>query len=300
MTESFELLIGVQVGDEVLKEVVPLPANGVAERVVFSKTQEKIYTWMGRVITVLTKEIEGVPIGEKARENYAKTRSIAIPDIVKQFTLGDVMTAMIRLHASCWEDTFEEVPYKCVSCGHEATATIHLDRFSVADKFKDEVLSGAATEKYSNYTVVLNTPFEFVSPQNKNGEFMYPDIHGLPVFKLNFRAPVLGDAIKHEKLHNKSPENIDFWMAMAKECLVSAEVAMDENASATEVIEKTDIRSIYGDRLFQDILARKDLANIRKTLRDEMPFVEYFHDIECHDCGSETPLFLEPDNFFSE
>ena len=291
---KFELQYGVTLEGKRETAVELLRTNGIAEKVFVDKFSEKPYTWMGTVISAATKSIGNEHIGMSARKEYLETGNITIPQAIQKMSLGELNTMIVEVHRRVWKSLLPEQETVCKYCGSKSIMQIDLDKIEYSEKsLKDfNILRDKEDE-----SVTINLPegFEFMSPKKYGTQDLaYPEYDGMTFNRFKYRVPVLEDAIRSEKSHR---ESVDFWRRIAFDCFISAEVV--EKGEVVAEIPKSVMTS-FGLSLYNEMLYSKDLSAIREGLRECIPTLPFFYEDTCTSCKRETPVTMEPSNFFSE
>lgn len=291
---SFELKYGALINDTKETRVELLRTNGVAEKVFVDKFPEKPYSWMGTVCAIACKSIGSEQIGASARKEFLETGNVTIPQAIQKLPLGELNSVIIEIHRRVWKSTLPEQEVVCKYCGSKSIMQIDLDKISYDEK---DIEKFASLEENKEGVISVNLPegFVFNSPKKYGtSELAYPEYDGLTFNRFKFRVPLLQDAIRNEK-YNK--ESIVFWRRLAFDCIVSAECVIDDVVTAEL---NSSVLTSFGLTLYNEMLYNKDLAAIREGLRECVPTLPFYYEDTCTNCKRETPVTMEPSNFFSE
>lgn len=288
---NFELPIGLVVNGDKLKDVELVDANGVAEKVILRKLQEKPYTWQGNVIAVSTKSIGNISIASEARKSFMQDGAITIPDTVNNLTLADVNTLLVEIHRRIWQSFIPKQEVICKYCGKKLVMDIDLTKIDYDEDAKALI---EAAPDYSN--IIVDLPRGLEIPKSKLTE--KPDYLGVSDIVYNrftFRPPLLSDAIRHEKHFSDS---IAFWRMVTLDCLQS--VSHVEDGSETDVLPD-EFKTWYGLKIFNELLVRQDLHQIRKALLEYLPTLPFaYYEVCGCDQNNTIPVTMDASSFFSE
>ena len=292
---SLELMYGVTLGEKTHKKVELLRTNGVAEKIFTDKFPEKPYSWIGTVISTAAKKIGTEAVGVSARQEYLDTGHITIPQIVQKLPLAEANTLLVEIHRRVWKNELPEQETVCKYCGTKSIMQIDLNKIEYSEQ---DIKDFLRLEEKEEKLIVVSLPegFEFSSPKKYGtDELSYPEYDGKTYNRFKFRVPVLEDAIRNEKIHK---ESVDFWRRIAFDCFHSAE-EVDKNGEVISELPKSVIIP-FGLTLYNELLYSKDLAAIREGLRESIPTLPFYYEDTCTGCKRETPVTMEPSNFFSE
>lgn len=285
---NFELPVGVRFQNEYHRKVELLKTNGVAEKVFAQKLSDRPWTWLGYVISIGVKSIGSIMVGGACREEYVTTRGITIPPIVLATPIADINTMTVEIHRKVWDNLLKQQENQCNACGKGFKMDIDLSRIKL--DAESEALTG---KEYDTLIVNLNEGYLFKSPGVEKK--MFAELDGLTFNRFTFRVPTLADAIRHEGI---ADDSIMFWRKVAYDCLNKME-AVDESG---QILGEMDVaqKAIVGPKLFDEVLDRKDLADIREALRESLPTLPFFYEEECP-CPSKkiVPVAMSANNFFS-
>lgn len=288
---SFELPVGLTVDGKSLKDVELVDANGVAEKVILRKLQDKPYTWQGNVIAVSVQNIGGIGISADARKSFMQDGSVTIPDVVKDLTLADVNTLIVEIHRRIWQSFIPKQEVVCKYCGKKLVMDIDLNKIDFTDESK-ELMESAPS--YDNIVVTL--PVGLKIPSSKLTEKpAYLGVDEKVYNKFTFRPPLLSDAIRHEKNFSDS---ISFWRMVTMDCLVSIS-SVDENGVEDQLPD--EFKTWYNLKIFNELLMRQDLHQIRKALFEYLPTLPFVYYEVCGcDQNQNIPVTMDASSFFSE
>jgi hypothetical protein len=291
---SFELPIGVKYQGVHHKQIELLKTNGVSEKVCTAKYPEKPYTWMGQVISVATKRIGDIEIGQKARREYLDDETVTIPPIVKAIPLAEVNTLLVEIHRRVWQSKMKDQEVSCRYCMREVVMDIDLDRLEFDEESQAEILAEKDWDQ-----IICNLPdgFEFVSPTYYNSSKKgYEEYNGLVFNRFIFRTPTLQEGLNNEKYVD---DQIVFWRRIAFDCLVAVQKISEEGHLEVEM--PVEVARLYGMKLYNEILSSADLKKIRHDLRESIPTLPFTYKEECPcERKKEIPVVMEATNFFSE
>ena len=293
-TKTERLIQRLQVGfshnGNYIRDIEFLPSNGVAETIFTEKIPEKPYTWISKVITIATKSLGDIQVGQTARMEYAKTGGITVPPIVKEITLAEANTVLLEIHRTVWENLIKDQEVICKYCGHKFRMDIDLDNVQFSDEDKERL---ASQDEWSTLTVNLKTPFIFESIGARDK--IFPEFDGREFNSLVFRIPLLGDALKQEKYFTNT---IQFWRRIAMDCLV--EVNYINDAGVVEESLPKEAIAMMGLTLFNQKLSAGDLKEVRNVLREGVPVIMFWYEEQCTSCKRMTPVTVEASNFFGD
>lgn len=289
---SFELPIGLKLEDgSYAKDVELVDANGVAEKVILRKLQDKPYTWQGNVISVVTKSIGNVQISADARKSYLQDGAVTLPSAVTRLTLADVNTMIVEIHRRVWQSFIPKQEVVCKYCGKKLVMDIDLDKIDYTDEAKEIILSAPS---YDN--IVVDLPRGLQIPKSKlteKAEFV--GLEDITFNRFIFRPPLLSDAIRHEKQFSDS---VAFWRMVSLDCLQEIQCVQDD-----EVVETlpNEFKTWYNLKIFNELLMRKDLHQIRKALLEYLPTLPFVYYEVCGcDQNQNIPVTMDASSFFSE
>jgi len=295
---SFKLPIGLFVENNYTRDITLLKSNSIAEEVFTSKTPEKPHTWIANVISVATESIGGVPIGASVREHYLKTKNINIPKTVKDIALADANSLLLEIHRRVWQSIIPNQEIVCKFCAKKLPATIDLDRVEMTEKSKS-ILAGepkftALEVRLSDDDAIDFTSWiESLKDSNKDAELSY--IKGVKFNSIIFRVPTIGDAMKHERIANKS---IDFWRKISLDCITEIR-RVSSDGSVTDAFPMD--KFIWVSLDFFTLCSIEALREIRRCMREELPTYPFNYKDECPcDMRREIPYTMEASSFFSE
>lgn len=293
---NFELKFGVEVDEDVHTKVALLKTNGVAEKVFTDKFPEKPYTWMAHVISVATASIGDVKIGVNARKEYVDTGSIhTLSPAVTNLCLQEVNSLTIEIHRRVWRNLLPEQEVLCKHCGAKSLMTIDLSKIDYTEKDMEKFYELTAK---GNRTLTVDLPegLDYSSPKiYGTEELKNPHIDGLSFNRFYYRIPTLQDCMNNER---HSSDSIKFWRQIAFDCFIKAE-SVDEEGAVLGELSKQDVQ-IFGMTLYNETLYKDDLKAIRETLRECVPTLPFYYEDTCPNCKRDTPVNMEPSNFFSE
>ena len=288
---SFELPVGLNVDGNYLKDVELIDANGVAEKVILHKLQDKPYTWQGNVIAVSTRKIGNVEIAADARKSYVEDGAVTLPSAVLNLTLADVNTMIVEIHRRIWQSFIPKQEVICKYCGKKLVMDINLDKIDYDEESKKMIDSAP---DYS--TIVVDLPRGLQIPKTKlTDKPEYSGIEDLVFNRFIFRPPLLSDAIRHEKHFSDS---VAFWRMVALDCIQQIQ-CIDDGA----VIETLpdEFKVWYGMKIFNELLMRKDLHKIRQALLEYLPTLPFvYYEICGCDQNRTIPVTMDASSFFSE
>lgn len=290
---NFNLPLGYSVNGVYTRAIKLLKGNAVSEEVFTKKLAERPNTWIGNVISVATKSIGDVPVGEAVRADYLKTGSVVIPLVVKQMPLADANTMLLEIHRRVWKAVMPKQQIVCKFCAKSLMINVDLDKV-VLDEFNLAKLEG--DPEFNAIEVNLPTGLNMTMwlTENKKTDEL-SDLMGVTFNKLIFRVPTLGDAIKNEAHASKS---VDFWRRIALDCLVGIQQVSEDGKVLKEF--PTEKFAWLGLKLFNHFDS-DDLQAIREELRDELPVMPFaYYDLCPCDFQREIPVTIEASGFFSE
>jgi len=263
------------------------PANGAVEKIIVGKKPDNPYTWICEVISVCLKEINGTPISAPCRAEYAKTGELTIPSKVRQIPLSVASIIIVEIHMRLWKDRVENQSGGCMNCGKLFTFDFDLSKIEMS---KDNVDMLEKMTQFRTLECELPNGFEYSSPTLPNQVKAYPEFDGKIYNKFIFRVPTIGDAMNNEK---ENGDQVMYWRRIAFDCLLSVENDKGE-------VLATNCWREMGLRLYNSEMSSKDLIAIRKTLRESMPTLWFFHDETCPHCNRNTKVALEGNAVFSD
>ena len=297
---DFKMLIGVESDGDYLKDVTLLPSNGIAEKVILRKSPEKPSTWMAKVISISVESIGNANVGGKCREEFQRKHSFDIPRVVLNLPFFEANNLLVEIHRRVWDSKFPDSNYMCVHCGNRGTATVDLNKVDYTEEDKEKFLNpefmdedGFMRRSVDLTHSILKVP-SVKSMSANSDSTLFGEASGEPVKSLVFRVPTLGDLINNEKHQS---DEVTMWRKVAFDCLVSLEVFKDG-----ELVKVSGdmFKDVVQNKLFDQLLDRKDLSKIREAMRENFPYLPFNHDIACGNCGEDTPIILSPDDFFGE
>jgi hypothetical protein len=299
---NYDLSVKFKHGSELIETAQLLKTNGIAEEVFLKKFPEKPYTWIANVISVAVGMFNSIPVGATVRAQYEKSGQIFIPPIVSAIPLAEANTLLPEIHRRVWKNLLPHQEIICKYCGQKAVVEIELDKleFDAEDKLK---LAGSADFEYLYVDLeeVLELT-EWVKSLKKEAEYAY--LMNVGFNRLVFRIPTLKDAIKHERF--ATTDGLKFWRKIAFECLMNIQAVSEGNDPENPGVKKvdcevpTDTFVWLGEALLNKYLGAEDLAQIRHTLREEIPTLPFAYEDLCPNCNRETPYIMEASAFFSE
>lgn len=289
MSNTFKLLVGYKFENNYLRNVSLLPSNGVAEKVFTAKIPDRPFTWMGYVISIAVKDIDGVPVGAKCREEYVKTKGLTIPQVILQMPFADMNTATLEIHRLVWENLLKEQDNMCKFCAKPMKMDIDLNCIKVEPEDEDKI-----DTEYSEITVDLPEGLIY-TPLGAGDKKILPEFEGMNFNRLVFRIPTLADAIRNEK---SADDTILFWRKIAYDCLIRIE-SVDSGTVTAEI--PPEKKFAFGPKLMDEMLGRKDLQAIRDGIREALPTLPFSYETECP-CPQKRviPVAMSANSFFSE
>jgi hypothetical protein len=295
---NFDLAIGVRGYGDVKRAVELLKGNGISEKVFLKRLADKPYTWIGNVLTIAIKSLEGEDIAKEAREEYIKETSVTIPAAIKRMPLADANTCLLEIHRRLWQNLVPHQQCQCKFCGNAFVMDIDLNRIDHTDESKQFIEELLTTDSTIELVADLVDGYDFV-PFQKNGNdgFKMEEYRG-SYNRLVYRAPTLGDAILNEKFVK---DDVVFWRRLAYDCLLRIENVSERNTDVEEVIMTLpkEVNTFLGTRLYDNFLSSKDLKQIRTTLREKLPVMPFSYEETCPSCDRSTPIAIEASSFFS-
>lgn len=288
---QFELPIGVYFDGQNIKNIELLRSNGIAEAIFTQKIPDKPYTWMGKVFSVAVKSIGEFNIGDKAREEYLRTKDVTIPPIILALPLSEVNSLLLEVHRRVWQNLIREQEVLCKYCGKGMKVDIDLNKVN----FSEEDLALIEENRdWSNIKVDLEYGFAY-KPLGSGSATKYPEYDGYSFNRFVFRCPTLGDAIKHEQV---AEDSIQFWRRIAYEALQEMHSVIDGSTIGELPLQ---MKSAYGMKLFEQMLDSTDLHLIREAMREKMPTLPFFYEEDCIcPMKKKIPVSIEASGFFSD
>lgn len=292
---AFELPIGAKIGEVVVRNVELLPVNGVAEKIVVKRLADRPHTWMHRIMSVTIGKLGTRSIAGPVRKGIIDTGDITPDPVLLQLPLNDVSTLLVEIHRRVWTSKADDQKYLCEHCGNEGTKNVDLNLIKYSEEDLDIMESEEKRESFRELVCELPDGFEFESPKSGTGEgYADPEFHGQRVTKLKFRIPLLRDAINNEKDYK---DNVVFMRKLAYDCLIDCAVEKD----GADLWYGSDTwKKYYRYRLFDYMLMRNDLKAVRKKISEGFPQLSFYYEAPCDSCGRDTPVTVNPENFFSE
>lgn len=289
----FDLPVGLNLRGEVHKNVELLETNGVAEKVFVKRIPEKPYTWQANVISVATKNIGGILIGEECRANYLKNESLTIPEPVMALTLADVNTLLVEIHRRVWESKMPKQEVICKHCYKVLETNIDLDKIDFLPETKEKLNDPAFN--YNEIVIDLSKGFLPKEIPGLTDREEYAGITEMRFNRIILRPPNLKDGIKHEAY---ASDSIGFWRRVAADCLVRFESV--EDGKVIDTLPELLVKS-YGLKIFNEYLLGRDLKSIRTELIEYLPTLPFAYYEPCGcDLKKDIPVSMEVSNFFSE
>lgn len=278
---TLKLPVGLQVGDELVKEVPVAETSGMAEEVYTSRPSEtKLYTWFGEIIAVSLSAIGKDPVASEFAKTFNSTRTI--PKAVRRLPLNDVGSLIIQIQRECWEDTIEKVQVPCRMCSKIIETDVDLNRIPIPE---------TENEVYEHVLIKLSSVYKIDT--SSTGAKQLEQYDGLQFNALKLRVPTLEDAIKREKLNG---DEVAFWKNIIFDCLISLQ-HLDEDGAVLDEID--DYHTKRGLVLLKKDLKSKDLKKVRSQITGSLPSMKFFYEDTCA-CGKyEVPIFAPQANFFS-
>lgn len=271
-----------------LKDIALLRSDGVSEVIFTSKSPEKPYSWMAKVISIGVATIGGISIGAEARKEYLKGENITFNKEVLSIPLSEINTFLVEIHRRLWENIIPKQTCLCKYCGNKMIVDIDLDKIEYLEEDKELIDDG---DLPTNIVCELPEGFSFEGI-GRGADIKYQEHAG--VYKrLTFRIPVLNDAILNEKYFKNS---VEFWRRVGFDCLQS--ITKSEQEDYYELPK--EVVAQIGRKLFTGLLGAKDLKSIRTALRESLPIMPFHYEEECTDCKRMTPISVESSGFFSE
>lgn len=288
---NFELPVGLKIDGDYKKDVELVDANGVAEKVILRKLQDKPYTWQGNVISVVTKSIGNVEISSEARKSFMMDGAVTIPDAVTKLTLADVNTLLVEIHRRVWQSFIPKQEVICKYCGKKLVMDIDLNKIEY-DEHAQELIELAPD--YDN--IIVDLPRGLKIPASKlTDKPEYAGITDITFNRFVFRPPLLSDAIRHEKHFSDS---VAFWRMVALDCL--QEVKSVEDGVEVETLPN-EFKVWYNLKIFNEMLVRQDLHQVRKALLEYLPTLPFVYYEVCGcDQNQNIPVTMDASSFFSE
>lgn len=288
---NFELPVGLKIDGDYKKDVELVDANGVAEKVILRKLQDKPYTWQGNVISVVTKRIGNVEISSEARKSFMMDGAVTIPDAVTKLTLADVNTLLVEIHRRVWQSFIPKQEVICKYCGKKLVMDIDLNKIEY-DEHAQELIELAPD--YDN--IIVDLPRGLKIPASKlTDKPEYAGITDITFNRFVFRPPLLSDAIRHEKHFSDS---VAFWRMVALDCL--QEVKSVEDGVEVETLPN-EFKVWYNLKIFNEMLVRQDLHQVRKALLEYLPTLPFVYYEVCGcDQNQNIPVTMDASSFFSE
>ena len=288
---NFELPVGLKIDGDYKKDVELVDANGVAEKVILRKLQDKPYTWQGNVISVVTKSIGNVEISSEARKSFMMDGAVTIPDAVTKLTLADVNTLLVEIHRRVWQSFIPKQEVICKYCGKKLVMDIDLNKIEY-DEHAQELIELAPD--YDN--IIVDLPRGLKIPASKlTDKPEYAGITDITFNRFVFRPPLLSDAIRHEKHFSDS---VAFWRMVALDCL--QEVKSVEDGVEVETLPN-EFKVWYNLKIFNEMIVRQDLHQVRKALLEYLPTLPFVYYEVCGcDQNQNIPVTMDASSFFSE
>lgn len=281
---TLKLPVGMTVNGSLVKEAPFAETGSEAEEVYTGQPAgTKLYTWFAEVLAVSIASIGGEAVARPFIKDFHKTRKV--PKVVLEMPLNDVGTAMLQIQRHCWQDIMPNKQVQCKMCANLLTVDIDLNRIEV---------NVDPVTQYTEILVHLAKTYT-IEPAGLESLEVYK---GVEYNALRFRVPVLGDAIRHEKL---MVDDVLFWRNIAFDCLESlvyvAEAEQDRNALKEDVAE--GYVGVRGQLLFTVDLGSKDLRAVRAGLTQQLPSAKFYYEDTCG-CGKyQIPMFTDVSSFFS-
>ena len=288
---SFDLPVGLNVDGKSLKDVELVEANGVAEKVILRKIQEKPYTWQGNVIAVSTKSIGGIAISSEARKSFMQDGAVTIPSVVNDLTLADVNTLLVEIHRRIWQSFIPKQEVICKYCGKKLVMDIDLNKIDYDENAK------ALIEAAPNYdTIIVDLPHGLQIPASKlTDKPEYQGVSEVTYNRFTFRPPLLSDAIRHEKNFSDS---ISFWRMVTMDCLIG--ISRVEDGVEVDTLPD-EFKVWYNLKILNELLVRQDLHQIRVALLEYLPTLPFVYYEVCGcDQNNTIPVTMDASSFFSE
>ena len=288
---NFELPVGLKIDGDYKKDVELVDANGVAEKVILRKLQDKPYTWQGNVISVVTKRIGNIEIASEARKSFMTDGAITIPDAVMKLTLADVNTMLVEIHRRVWQSFIPKQEVICKYCGKKLVMDIDLNKIEY-DEHAQEMIEMAPD--YDN--IIVDLPRGLKIPTSKlTDKPEYAGITDITFNRFVFRPPLLSDAIRHE---NHFSDSVAFWRMIALDCL--QEIKAVEDGVELETLPN-EFKVWYNLKIFNEMLVRQDLHQVRKALLEYLPTLPFVYYEVCGcDQNQNIPVTMDASSFFSE
>ena len=283
--------VGLKIDGDYKKDVELVDANGVAEKVILRKLQDKPYTWQGNVISVVTKSIGNVEISSEARKSFMMDGAVTIPDAVTKLTLADVNTLLVEIHRRVWQSFIPKQEVICKYCGKKLVMDIDLNKIEY-DEHAQELIELAPD--YDN--IIVDLPRGLKIPASKlTDKPEYAGITDITFNRFVFRPPLLSDAIRHEKHFSDS---VAFWRMVALDCL--QEVKSVEDGVEVETLPN-EFKVWYNLKIFNEMIVRQDLHQVRKALLEYLPTLPFVYYEVCGcDQNQNIPVTMDASSFFSE
>jgi hypothetical protein len=276
-----------------IDEATLLPSNGIAEEIFLKKLQDKPYTWIGNVLSAGIGYLGALEVGIPVRQEYQKTKTVAVPQIIKRLPLAEANSLLVEVHRRVWKTVVPKQSILCKFCGDHLKADVDLSNIKMSPENQEVLEKMSSTNQIFDFVVVdlvdSFTMTDLISKLNK------PDLSGMENTKfdrLTFRVPTLNDAIKNEK---HVSDSLLFWRRMAQDCLVKIESVKDN------VVFPDDYFPALGLELFKQYLSAEDLSKVRGAMREEVPTLPFTYEETCPcDQRRTIPFTMEASGFFSE
>lgn len=294
-----ELTFTVPIGtneNETETKVELLKTNGIAEKVFLTKLKEKPYTWLGQIISVSAKTINGVACAEEVRKKYVDNETLTIPDVVLDLPLAVANSMVTEIHRRVWKSKFKDQKFPCYECGRSLTTDIDLDKIEYSEKDLELL---AEKKDWSTIDIDIDGGYTYRAlpiKDSETGEKVEENLDGVVFNRFRFRVPTLRDLIGKEKYLS---DEIVFWRHIAA-LTIQRGYAVDEKGQVVYELP-SKIFGYFGLNFFNEQLEGPDLSTIRKKLRTGIPTISFvYYDV----CGCEKmkqiPVTMEGDNFFGE
>lgn len=281
-----KLPVGLRVEGELVKEARFARTGGPAEEVYTTKPgSTTLYTWFGEVLSVSIEALGRTQIAGPFLKTFDKSRKVS--KAVQNISLNDVGTALLQIQRHCWQDILEARQFACQRCGVEITADVDLNKIEV---------EWNPTSEYLEVIIHLGETYE-VGEQALEG---LKDLEGQKFNAIRFRPPLLGDAMRHEKL---MVDELLFWRNIAFDCIVGFRYYHNVGTEEEPREEFEDVldgyQGVRGQQLFTVDLAAKDLRTIRAGVTNKLPGAKFYYEDTCA-CGRfQVPFFTRQSDFFS-
>lgn len=223
--------------------------------------------WLGKTISQVIKEIDGVPISAQARAENGT------PDAVKNLTLVDVSYLLLSGHVYNLGGDLPDYKANCPACGNHVFFEIDLH-----DAL--ELPEAGQLEPDSTFAVELQRGFEF---KGKNAKDIGLD--GVLWTEYEFRLPTLGDAIRNERHYNATTSST-FSERLMADCIVAVRTETGE-----EMEDK--YRQMIGHGLISKLNVR-DMKKIGTEYTAIAPSFSMSTETTCKKCGRGVEVPIDP------